>query len=82
MPTGTPGKSLQKHSYVSEFLNLILQTHSSDGKEPACNEGDLGWEDPLKEGMPTHSSILAWRTPWIEEPDGLQSMQWQRVRQD
>ena len=31
----------------------------------------LGWEDPLEEGTATHSSILAWRTPWIEEPGGL-----------
>ena len=34
----------------------------------------LGWEDPLEEGMETHSSILAWRIPWTEEPGGLQSM--------
>ena len=34
----------------------------------------LGWEDPLEEGMVTHSSILAWRIPWTEEPGGLQSM--------
>ena len=34
----------------------------------------LGWEDPLEKGMATHSSILAWRNPWTEEPDGLQSM--------
>ena len=34
----------------------------------------LGWEDPLEKGMATHSSILAWRIPWIEEPGGLQSM--------
>ena len=34
----------------------------------------LGWEDPLEKEMATHSSILAWRTPWTEEPDGLQSM--------
>ena len=34
----------------------------------------LGQEDPLGEGMATHCSILAWRTPWIEEPGGLQSM--------
>ena len=34
----------------------------------------LGWEDPLEEEMATHSSILAWRIPWIEEPDRLQSM--------
>ena len=40
----------------------------------------LSQEDPLEEGMITHSSILAWRIPWIEEPDGLQSMGLQRVR--
>ena len=40
----------------------------------------LGWEDPLEEGMATHSSILAWRIPWTEEPGGLQSMGLQRVR--
>ena len=34
----------------------------------------LGWEDPLGKAMATHSSILAWRTPRTEEPDGLQSM--------
>ena len=33
----------------------------------------LGWEDPLEEEMTTHSSILAWRIPWTEEPDRLQS---------
>ena len=42
----------------------------------------LGWEDPLEEGMETHSSILAWRIPQTEEPDGLQSMGLQRVRHD
>ena len=34
----------------------------------------LGWEDPLEEGMATHSSILAWGIPWTEEPGGLQSI--------
>ena len=33
----------------------------------------LGWEDPLERGMATHSSILAWRIPWTEEPGGLYS---------
>ena len=33
----------------------------------------LGWEDPLEKEMATHSSILAWRIPWMEEPGGLQS---------
>ena len=42
----------------------------------------LGWEDPLKKGMATHSSILARRTPWTEEPSRLQSMGLQRVRHD
>ena len=34
----------------------------------------LGWEDPLEKEMATHSSILAWEIPWMEEPSGLQSM--------
>ena len=42
----------------------------------------LGWEDPLKKGMTAHSSILAWRIPWTEEPGGLQSMESPRVRHD
>ena len=47
-------------------------------KNLSANAGDvrdlgsvLGWEDPLEEGMATHSSILAWRIPWTEEPAGL-----------
>ena len=47
----------------------------SDGEESPCNAGDpgliLGREDPLEEGMATHSNILAWRIPWTEEPGGL-----------
>ena len=39
----------------------------------------LGQEDPLEKGMATHSSILAWRMPWTEEPGGLQSVGLQRV---
>ena len=42
----------------------------------------LGQEDPLEEGMATHSSILAWRIPWTEEPGRIQSMGLQRVRHD
>jgi len=42
----------------------------------------LDWEDPLNKGMATHSSILAWRIPWTEEPGGLQSMGLQRVGHD
>ena len=44
----------------------------SDGKESTCSAGDPGLisgsEDPLEKGMATHSSILAWRIPWAEEP--------------
>ena len=50
-------------------------TGSSDGKNlPAMQETrvrSLGQEDPLEEAMATHSSILAWRIPWTEEPGGL-----------
>ena len=49
----------------------------SDGNQPAMWETYvrfLGWEDPLEEGMATHSSILAWIIPWTEEPGGVQSM--------
>ena len=52
---------------------------------PAMQEtqvGSLGREDPLEKVMATHSSILAWRAPWTEEPGGLQSMGSQRVRHD
>ena len=50
----------------------------SDGEVYACNAGDprslLGQEDPLEKEMATHSSTLAWKIPWMEEPGGLQSM--------
>ena len=42
----------------------------------------LGWEDSLEEGMATHSTILAWRLPWTEEPGRLQSTGSQRVGPD
>ena len=42
----------------------------------------LGQEDPLEKKTATHSSILAWKTPWMEEPGGLQSMESQRVGYD
>ena len=59
-------------------------------KNPPANAGDvkrhrfnpLNWEDPLEEGMATHSSILAWRIPWTDEPGGLRSTGSQRVGHD
>ena len=52
---------------------------------PAMQETQVwsqGWEDPLEKEMVTHSSILAWRIPWTEEPNRLQSMESQRVGHD
>ena len=46
------------------------------------NAGDLGWEDPLEKEMAVHSSIVAWKIPWTEEPGRLQSMGSQRVGHD
>ena len=43
---------------------------------------DMCWEDPLEKGMATHSSILAWKTPWAEEPGRVQSPESQRVKHD
>ena len=56
------------------WASLVAQTVKS---MPAMQETwvlSLGQEDPLEKGMATHSSILAWRIPWTEEPGGLQSM--------
>ena len=52
---------------------------------PAVQEtqiSSLGWEDPLEKEMAIHSSILAWKISWIEEPGGLQSIGKQRVGHD
>ena len=64
------------------WASLVVQMIKNP---PAVQETwvqSLGWEAPLKKGMATHSSILAWRIPWTEEPGGLQSMRSQRVRHD
>ena len=58
---------------------------SASDKDPDCPETlvwSLGWEDPLEENMATHSSILAWRIPWTEEPGGLKPIGSQRVGHD
>ena len=58
----------------------------SVGKNPPATQEtwvqSLGWDDTLEEKMATHSSILAWKVPWTEEPGRLQSMGSQRVRHD
>ena len=74
------------HCYGNFLYSVQGFPGSSDGKEFACNAGDLGSipgsEKPPEKGMSTHSSILAWRIPWTEEPGGLQSMGSQIVRHD
>ena len=83
------GGGLEECMCVYIYIHVFSQIHmcvSSDGKESACNADtqvqSLGREDPLEKGMATHSSILAWRIPWTEEPGRLQSMGSQRVRHD
>ena len=63
---------------LSSLASLVAQTVKN---LPAVQETlvqSLGWEDPLEEGRTTHSSILAWKIPWTEEPGGLQTIKLQR----
>ena len=76
-------------TWLSDWTELYWTEYfpgGSDSKESAWNGGNwvgsLGWEDLLEENTATHSSTLAWRIPWTEEPGWLQSMGWQRVRHD
>ena len=71
-------KTLELLIYIPFIIDIGLPMWLS-GKESACSAGDkwvpsLGQGDSLEEEMATHSSILAWRIPWTEEPSGLQSM--------
>ena len=63
---GFPGDSVVKNLLVMQEMQVQ----------------SLGWEDPLEKEMATHCSILAWRSPWTEEPGGIQSMGSKRVRHD
>ena len=68
--------------YIYKRASLVAQMVKN---LPAMHESwvhSLGREDPLEKGMATHSSILAWRIHWAEEPGGLQSMGLRRVRYD
>ena len=77
-----------KGGVIPSFLMITNQVALVVKNLPA-NAGDVrdvgsipGSEDPLEEGMATHSSILVWRIPWTEEPGGLWSMGLQRVGHD
>ena len=62
--------------------SLVAQTVKNLPAMQETSVQSLGWEDPLEEGIAVHSSILAWRNPWTEEPGRLQSMGLQRVGYD
>ena len=76
------------HLLLIGLGQIILQTSLLSQRVknlPAMQEtqvGFLGQEDPLEEGMTTHSSILTWRIPWIEEPSGWWFLESQRVGHD
>ena len=69
--------------YLVPYTYVVGFPDGSDGKESACNAGDQGVNPSLGrspgEGSHNHSSILAWRIPWTEEPGGRQPMGLQRV---
>ena len=69
-------------SLLTSWSSLVAQRlkHLPEMRETWVQP--LGGEDPLEKEMATHSSILAWRIPWMEEPGGLQSTGSQRVRHD
>ena len=69
-------------TFCSTGVSLVAQTVRNLLIMQATWVPFLGWEDPLEKGMATHSSILAWRIPWTEEPGGLQSMGSHRVGHD
>ena len=52
-------------------VSLVAQTVKNLPAMQETQVWSMGWEDPLEKGMATHSSILAWRIPWTEEPGGL-----------
>ena len=68
--------------YFAYEASLVAQTVKNPPEMRETQVRSLGWEDPLEKEMTTHSSILAWRIPWTEEPGGLQSTGSQRVGRD
>ena len=71
-------KEMNRHIIISAFrearASLVAQTVKNPPARQAIRVPSLGWEDPLEEGMATHSSILAWRIPWTEETGRLTSL--------
>ena len=61
------------------WVSLVTQTIKNLPAMRDTHVRSMGQEDPLEKGMATHSSIIAWRIPWTEEPGGLQSMGLQSI---
>ena len=62
------------------YASLVAQMVKNPPVKRETWIGSLGWEDPLEEGVATHSSILAWGIPWTEEPGGLWSVGLQKSK--
>ena len=77
LPSGT---SFLGHALVKNLPASAGDTGDADWSSRRV--GSLGQKDPQEDETATHSSILAWRIPWTEEPGGLQPMGSQRVRHD
>ena len=88
-PQTQEGRALIEHKKKNHFLpQLLFKTNGASLVAQSVKNLSVvqetwvrsqGWEDPLEKEMVTHSSILAWKIPWTEEPGGLQSMVSQRV---
>ena len=70
-----------KLSLIYERTSLVAQTVKNLFAVQETWVQSVGREDPLEKGMAIHFSMLGWRIPWTKEPDGLQFMESQRVRQ-
>ena len=77
----SPGEGIG-YPFQCSWASLVVQLVKNVPSMQETRIRPLGWEDPLEKGMAPHSSILAWRIPWTEEPGGLQSMELQRVGDD
>ena len=65
--------------HTEKRASLVAQSVKNLPAVQETGVQSLGWEDALEKEMATHSSILAWKIPWMEEPGGLQSMELQNV---
>ena len=73
---------VNRHLLVLKRASLVAQMVKRLSAMQETRVRSLGWEDPLKKEMAAHSSILAWKIPWIAEPGRLPSMGSQRVGHD